>query len=132
MTDRAICVCRPPCRNAQRANALQSSIELAQQMLDIFSQREQVLQQALEAWQDARASHCAVLREQEMQLQRADWRARLERVCGELRAAAAEHEGKAAQLRGAQGALDSGAAVAGNGGGQSSVEEVRDEATAIR
>lgn len=125
-------MCRSACRHAQRASALQSSIDLAQQMLGIFSQREQVLQHALEAWEDVRLRHCAVLREQEMQLQQADWRARLERVYGELRAAAAEHEGKAAQLRASQGVVNSRAAVAGSGDGKDSVEVVRDEATAIR
>ncbi|PNH07976.1 hypothetical protein TSOC_005507 [Tetrabaena socialis] len=123
-------------RHPQQAAAVQASVALAEQMLEVHAQRTQVLQAAVSACEAARSRCGDVLGHQEQLLQHAEWRSRLLRLQEELQAVAASHAGKAQEMRAAVGQGPEGSANGGGGekvvGRGSSGADLCAQAAAIR
>ncbi|GLI64051.1 hypothetical protein VaNZ11_007215 [Volvox africanus] len=98
-------------RQSQQMAATQAAIALAEQMLDTHTQRVEVLQAAVAAWEISRQRQEALLRHQEQLMQQDSWRATLEQHRAELRKAAVGHAEKAHQLRATADKCSSGAAL---------------------
>ncbi|GIL71980.1 hypothetical protein Vretifemale_2385 [Volvox reticuliferus] len=98
-------------RHSQQMAATQVAIALAEQMLETHTQRVEVLQAAVTAWESARQRQEALLRHQEQLMQQDSWRATLEQHRAELRKAAVGHAEKALQLRATADKSSSGAAL---------------------
>ncbi|GIL45689.1 hypothetical protein Vafri_2880 [Volvox africanus] len=98
-------------RHSQQMAATQAAIALAEQMHDTHTQRVEVLQAAVAAWETARQRQEALLRHQEQLMQQDSWRATLEQHRAELRKAAVVHAEKAHQLRATADKCSSGAAL---------------------
>nr|BCL66264.1 hypothetical protein [Volvox reticuliferus] len=118
-------------RQSQQMAATQAAIAFAEQMLETNSQRVEVLQAAVAAWETAKQRQEALLRHQEQLMQQDSWRASLEQHRDELRKATMRHAERAKQLREEADKCNSGAALLLTAGADPIDERLNDGAEAV-